>query len=69
MFEPRNVLEACAERAGRTPRYRLPQGIGLVVGVLSETFRRLLGIRPMITRHAVALMGGDNGVDTTRAPE
>jgi len=45
----------------------LPFGLAWFLGGLSERVSRLSGGRPMITRHAVGLMGRDCDVDTKRA--
>ncbi|MFW5861232.1 MAG: NAD-dependent epimerase/dehydratase family protein [Spirochaetota bacterium] len=52
---------------GKRPRFSMPFGLAWSLGALSETVSRLLGIRPMVTRHAVGLMGRNNDVDTSKA--
>lgn len=52
---------------GKRPRFNLPFWLAWSLGTLSETISRHLGIRPMVTRHAVGLMGRNNDVDISKA--
>jgi nucleoside-diphosphate-sugar epimerase len=52
---------------GKRPRFNLPFWLAWSLGAISETISRPLGIRPMVTRHAVGLMGRNNDVDTSKA--
>jgi nucleoside-diphosphate-sugar epimerase len=45
----------------------LPFSLAWALGYVSEKISQPLRIRPMITRHAVGLMGRDNDVDTSKA--
>ena len=45
----------------------LPFGLAWFLGGVSDRIAHLFDRRPVITRHAVGLMGRDNDVDTTKA--
>ncbi len=52
---------------GKKPFGSLPFSVGWTLGSICETLFTPLGLRPPVTRLAVALMGRDNDVDTTKA--
>jgi len=52
---------------GKKPRGSLPFSLAWALGFLSEKITQPLGLRPVLTRHSVGLMGRDNDVDITKA--
>jgi nucleoside-diphosphate-sugar epimerase len=63
----KKYLDEMASMFGKKIWFSLPFSLAWVLGYVSEKISPPLGIRPMITRHAVGLMGRDNDVDTTKA--
>jgi len=60
-------LTDLAAMVGKKPGFSLPFRLAWALGYLSETISLPLGLRPLITRHAVGLMGRDNDVDSAKA--
>lgn len=63
-------FDALADGMGvKRARFSLPEGVGLTLGMLSESCWGLLRMRsrPLITRHAVLLLSRDQNYPTDRA--
>jgi nucleoside-diphosphate-sugar epimerase len=52
---------------GKKPLSSVPYVVAWKLGAAMETLLTPLGIRPPITRLAIAIMGRDNDVDTSKA--
>jgi len=63
----KQYLDELAPLLGKKIRFSLPFRFAWALGYVSEKISQPLGIRPMITRHMVGLMGRDNDVDCSKA--
>ncbi|MFP4446174.1 MAG: NAD-dependent epimerase/dehydratase family protein [Desulfosudaceae bacterium] len=63
----KRYLTDLAAMLDKRPWFSLPFRPAWLMGAVSETVSRPFNIRPMVTRHAVGLMGRDNDVDTSKA--
>ena len=63
----KQYLDDLAVLFGKKIRFSLPFKFAWALGYVSEKISQPLGIRPMITRHAVGLLGRDLDVDCSKA--
>lgn len=63
----KQYLDDLAAMFGKNIRFSLPFGFAWFLGGVWDKAAHFSGRRPLITRHAVGLMGRDCNVDTTKA--